>query len=78
MFAVRMPDGCVGLCDGLLHEKPKSNLSFIAYYDRKGIKRIVGFNPEDLTYPVMGSIDMHFDIEELTATLYKQIVATVE
>ena len=78
MFAVRMPDGCVGICDGILHEKPDAEISFLSYFDRKGIKRIVGFSPEDLSYPFIGHIDMHFDMEELTLKMYKTIVASVE
>jgi len=78
MFAVRMSDGCVGLCDGILHEKQDSNIAFLSYFDWKGIKRVVGFNPEDLDRPFLGYIDCHFDIEDLTLKTYKKLSRSFE
>ena len=78
MFAVRMPDGCVGFCDGLLHEKQDSSIAFIAYFDRKGVKRVVGFSPEDLDYPFIGHVDMHFSSDDMTYKSYKTMVKAYE
>lgn len=78
MFAVRMPDGCVGLCDGILHDKQDSSIAFLSYFDWKGIKRVVGFNPEELVHPFLGYIDCYFEIEDLTIKTYKQLSKTVE